>query len=152
LNASAPPTSPSALGCADAAHRGQPLDERGHVAARIEDRPQLDVDVLGAARRVVDVQHAIQAARFDRLLHRAVLARLVARHGVVMRHLEAMAPHVLDAGHAELPPVRAVRREDPVVGIDTIIGCGSCSRYAISARTSGVTSRGWAGTIGMMSC
>ncbi|MDR8757883.1 hypothetical protein FEQ00_06343 [Burkholderia pseudomultivorans] len=47
-----------------------------------------------------------------------MLAGLVARHVVVVGDLEAVPAHMLDARHAELAPVRVVRGEDTVVGID----------------------------------
>lgn len=66
------------------AHGAQPLDKGDNLARLIQDRSQLDIDMLLAARRVMDVQHPVGALEFERTLHRAMLAGLVAGHLVVV--------------------------------------------------------------------
>jgi hypothetical protein len=111
LNAAERPTSPSALGFADAPRT---VESR----SPIEYRPQLDIDVLRPARRVMNVEHTIRAAQLICALHRTVFARLVAGHVVVMRHLVALAAHVRMAGNAELALISGVGGKDAVLGIE----------------------------------
>ena len=81
-----------------------------------------------------------------------MLAGLVARHVVVMRDLETVPAHVLDARDPELAPVRIVRREDAVVGIDDDHRLRILLEIRDERAHVGMASRRGAGTIGMVSC
>jgi hypothetical protein len=79
--------------------------------------------MLLAARRVVQVQHALRRTGFEALLERAGLAGLVAGHAEVMRDLVA-GPAGDRALIAELAKVGGVGGDDPVIEVhhDTWLG------------------------------
>ncbi|MCY1444534.1 hypothetical protein D9M71_610120 [compost metagenome] len=64
---------------------GQAFDKGHHPALFIQDRPQFDIHMLGATRCVMNVQHPLRHLAIPRLAHRAMLAGLVARYGIVVR-------------------------------------------------------------------
>lgn len=88
-----------------------------HPALFIQDWPQLDVDVLGAAWCVMNVQHPLRYLAVPRLAHRAVLASLVARYGIVMRDLVALLAQRRLIMPAELATIGRIGGEDVVVGV-----------------------------------
>ena len=51
--------------CRGAAHGGQAFDMGHDLALGIQDGPQFHVEMLGLARRFVDVQHAVGALQFE---------------------------------------------------------------------------------------
>ena len=102
-----------AAGLADDAHGFDEIDDLPLIVAN---RRRLDVDMLLAARRVMQVQDALRRPVLEALLERACFAGLVAGHVEVMRDLVAIAPGNLLAG-PELPGVSGICRDDPVIRI-----------------------------------
>jgi len=98
---------------ADDAHG---LDEIGDLPAIVADRRRLDIHMLVAARRVVQMQHALWLPGFQALLQRAGFTRLIAGHRKMMRYLVAAAPDDLPAA-AELADIGGIGSDDPVLGI-----------------------------------
>ncbi len=66
----------------------------------------------------MNVQNPIRALGFERPLHRAVFAGLIARHLVAMRNLEALLPDDGLACCTELTLVSGICRKDAVVGVE----------------------------------
>ena len=92
------------------------FDEKSLFPFGIQQRCQLDVDVLLALGRVVQVQHTLALAGSAGLRQRARLTGLVTRHVEVVRHLVAGAPdHALH--RTELLPVSRIRRQDAVLQV-----------------------------------
>ena len=99
------------------------LNEKGLFATGVEQGNQLNVDVLLALGRVVQVQHPLALPRLARPGQRAGLTRLVTRHIEVVRHLIAGAPH--HALHrAELLAIRRIGRQNSVLGVKQNMGFG----------------------------
>jgi hypothetical protein len=92
------------------------LDIAREGAGRIEERRELDVDVMLAARAVVQVQHALALARQARARQRAGLAGLVARLAVAVRDLVAGAADEFGVSAMQLA-VGGVGGDDAVLRI-----------------------------------
>ena len=65
-------------------HANHLLDEIGDFSTAIADRREFNIDVLLAARCVVQVQDTLQLPRFKASCQRASFAGLIAWHGVAM--------------------------------------------------------------------
>ncbi|MNZ69741.1 hypothetical protein D3C78_880520 [compost metagenome] len=96
---------------------GQALDERHDFTVLIKDRAQLDIDMFGAARCVMDMQHPFRRATVPGLAHRAQLAGLIARHSVMMGNPMTFTADGGLAVNTELTLIGAVGSENVVVGI-----------------------------------
>ena len=102
-----------AAGLADDTHGFDEIDDLSLIVAN---RRRFDIDMLFAARRVMQVQDALRRPVLEALLERARLAGLVAGHVEMMRDLVTIAPGNLLAG-PELPGVGGICRDDPVTRI-----------------------------------
>ncbi|MNV77420.1 hypothetical protein D3C71_1708350 [compost metagenome] len=93
------------------------------MAARVTQRHQLDLHIVFAARRVVQVQHTLALPAQHGAGQRAGLARLVAGHRRVVRHLVAGAPDHWRT-LSELAPVGCVGGHDAVLAVEQDVGLG----------------------------
>jgi hypothetical protein len=84
----------------------------------VEYRTQFDIDMLGAARRVMNVKHAIRTALLQRAFHRTVFPGLVTGNVVMVGDLIAPLTYMRFTGDAELALVRGVGRKNPVLRIE----------------------------------
>jgi len=92
------------------------FDEIGDFPLIVTDRRRLDIDMLFATRRMVQMQHALRRPGLEALLEGAGLPGLIARHVEMMRHLVAEAPgHRLPS--RKLPQIGRIGGHNPVIGI-----------------------------------
>lgn len=95
----------------------QALNKGHHPSLLIQDRAQFDIDMLRATWRVMNVQYPLRHLAVPGFAHRAMLAGLVAGHGVVMRDLVAFFAQRGLLVVAELAAIGGVGGQDVVVGV-----------------------------------
>ncbi|MNH07207.1 hypothetical protein D3C72_1917760 [compost metagenome] len=83
----------------------------------IQDRAQLNVNVLRPAWCVMNMQHAFRRAAVPGLAHRAQLTGLIAWHRIVMGNPMTFTADRRLAFHRELSSIGSIGGEDVVVGI-----------------------------------
>ena len=109
-----------------AAHGMDHLDEILDPAIGVENRRQFHVHMFFAARRVMDVQHAMRLATVQAAPQRAGFALLVAGLGKMVRNLMAMPPDHRQISFVVMLQVGAIGAEYGVAAIqhDARLGQG----------------------------